>query len=127
MNNKKSPNGIGNNVRGSSSPSPERINARNKKRYSVAEEMEKMKQRREERKKRIEEEKKNKLEMMNNPDYIPKLDVDYENMIAQKRKIIEGQCAKGHTTSEQHKIFVCVRKRPIFPKEIQNEIGRAHV
>lgn len=120
MNNKKSPNGIGNNVRGSSSPSPERINARNKKRYSVAEEMEKMKQRREERKKRIEEEKKNKLEMMNNPDYIPKLDVDYENMIAQKRKIIEGQRAKGHTTSEQHKIFVCVRKRPIFPKEIQN-------
>ena len=120
MNNKKSPNGIGNNVRGSSSPSPERINARNKKRYSVAEEMEKMKQRREERKKRIEEEKKNKLEMMNNPDYIPKLDVDYENMIAQKREIIEGQRAKGHTTSEQHKIFVCVRKRPIFQKEIQN-------
>ena len=115
-----------NHVRNAKSPSPDRFLARGKgrqpgdKKYSVVEEMEKMRQRREERKKRIEDEKRNKIEMLNNPDYIPRLDVDYENMISQKRKIIESQIAKNHTTSDQHKIFVCVRKRPIFPKEIQN-------
>ena len=115
-----------NHVRVAKSPSPDRFISRGKgrqqgdKKYSVVEEMEKMRQRREERKKRIEDEKRNKLEMLNNPDYIPRLDVDYENMISQKRKVIESQTAKSHSTSDQHKIFVCVRKRPIFQKEIQN-------
>ena len=115
---------VNNHIRSSTSPSPDRVFNRrpkpNDKKYSVVGEMEKMRQRREERKKRIEEEKRNKIEMMNNPDYIPRLDIDYENMIAQKKKEIESVTPSKHCTSDSHKIFVCVRKRPIFPKELQN-------
>ena len=89
--------------------------------YSVMNEMEKMKQRREFRKKRIEDDKKTKQEILNNPDYIPKLDLDYERMINAKKSIIESnKIIKPHITSDNSKIFVCVRKRPIFVKEIQN-------
>ena len=41
-------------------------------------------------------------------------------MISQKKAIVESQRPLPHTTSENSKIFVCVRKRPIFQKEIQN-------
>ena len=91
-----------------------------KQNISVADEMQKMKQRREDRKKRIENDKKSKLELINSPDYISKLDIDYENMIQQKKSVIEAQNPSRHTTSDNAKIFVCVRKRPIFQKEIQN-------
>ena len=95
-------------------------NKHGQKNISVTDEMQKMKQRREDRIKRMEVDKKNKLELMNSPDYIPKLDLDYENMIEKKKSIIEAKQPKEHTTSDNSKIFVCVRKRPIFQKEIQN-------
>ena len=116
----------------SKSPSPDVANPRRQtkantanpiisqsKKYSVHDEMEKMKQRREERKKRIEDEKRSKLEMLNNPDFIAKLDYEYERMIAQKKQIIEQNQPEQHINSDNSKIFVCVRKRPIFQKEIQ--------
>ena len=115
-------------VKTSKSPSPNknafkpnRKPQNNECKYSVMNEMEKMKQRREFRKKRIEDDKKTKQEILSNPDYIPKLDLDYERMINAKKSIIESnKVIKPHTTSDNSKIFVCVRKRPIFVKEIQN-------
>ena len=92
----------------------------NCKKISIADEIEKMKQRRENRKRKIEEEKIHKQEIINDPNYIEKLDSDYEYLIKEKKKIIELNKPKKHTTSENSKIFVCVRKRPIFEKEIKN-------
>ena len=79
-----------------------------------------MKQRRDKRRRKIEEEKIHKQEIINDPNYIPKLDSEYEILINQKKEIIELNKPKKHTSSENHKIFVCVRKRPIFEKEIKN-------
>ena len=90
------------------------------KKLSVIEEMQKMKQRREDRKKRIEEEKQHKKDLLNDPNYIPKLDYDYDFLIHQKKREIEYESPSPHSTSEGAKIYVCVRKRPIFEKEIQN-------
>jgi len=92
----------------------------NFKKISIAEEIEKMKQRRDKRRRKIEEEKIHKQEIINDPNYIPKLDSEYEILINQKKEIIELNKPKKHTSSENHKIFVCVRKRPIFEKEIKN-------
>ena len=47
-------------------------------------------------------------------------EIDYEDLIAQKKSQIDIQKASPHTTSANSKIFVCVRKRPISEKEIQN-------
>ena len=90
------------------------------KKISVMEEMQQMKQRREDRKKRIEEEKQHKKDLLNDPNYIPKLDYDFEYLIQQKKKQVENVEPEPHSTSEDSKIYVCVRKRPIFDKEIQN-------
>ena len=51
------------------------------KKKSVLDEMQQMKQRREGRIKRIEEEKQHKKNLINDPNYIPKLDYDYLNLI----------------------------------------------
>ena len=105
------------------SPDPKQKNNKNindGKKLSVMEEMQQMKQRREDRKKRIEEEKQHKKDLMNDPNYIPKLDYDFEYLIQQKKKLIENIEPEPHSTSEDSKIYVCVRKRPIFDKEIQN-------
>ena len=105
------------------SPDPKQKNMKNfndGKKISVIEEMQQMKQRREDRKKRIEEEKQHKKDLMNDPNYIPKLDYDFEYLIKQKKKQIENIEPEPHSTSEDSKIYVCVRKRPIFDKEIQN-------
>ena len=90
------------------------------KKLSVIEEMQQMKQRREDRKKRIEEEKQHKRDLINDPNYIPKLDYDFDFLIQQKKREIEYESPLPHSTSEGAKIYVCVRKRPIFEKEIQN-------
>ena len=92
----------------------------NKNKLSVVEEMQQMKQRREDRKKRIEEEKQHKKDLLNDPNYIPKLDYDFEYLVHQKKIQIENVEPEPHSTSEGQKIYVCVRKRPIFDKEIQN-------
>jgi len=113
-----------NNVRYRSNKSPEekKKNAKNQndKKLSVIEEMQQMKQRREDRKRRIEEEKQHKKDLLNDPNYIPKLDYDFEYLIHQKKAQVENVEPEEHTTSEGAKIYVCVRKRPIFDKEIQN-------
>ena len=115
-------------VKTSKSPSPNkhafkpnRKVQNNDSKYSVMNEMERMKQRREFRKKRFEDDKKTKQEILNNLDYIPKIDLDYERMISAKKSTVESnKIIKPHSTSDNSKIFVCVRKRPIFAKEIQN-------
>ena len=114
-----------NNIRYRKSQKPE-VNSKVKKiqdankKLSVIEEMQQMKQRREDRKKRIEEEKQHKKDLLNDPNYIPKLDYDFEFLIQQKKREIENESSSPHSTSEGSKIYVCVRKRPIFDKEIQN-------
>jgi len=95
-------------------------NMKNDKKHSVVEEMQQMKQRREDRKKRIEEEKQHKKDLQNDPNYIPKLDYDFDYLIHQKKAEIDNAEPHPHSTSEGQKIYVCVRKRPIFNKEIQN-------
>ena len=61
----------------------------NNKKLSVLEEMQQMKRKREERIKRIEDEKQHKKDLLNDPNYIPKLDYDFENLIHQKKLQIE--------------------------------------
>ena len=116
-----------NNIRYRTNKSPDAREQRSKniksgidKKLSVVEEMEKMKQRREDRKKRIEEEKQHKKDLLNDPNYIPKLDYDFDYLIQQKKAQIDHLEPHPHSTSEGQKIYVCVRKRPIFNKEIQN-------
>ena len=106
-----------NNNRYFSSGSPE-VKIKGKK--NVLEEMQQMKQRREDRKRRIEDEKQHKKDLLNDPNYIPKLDYDFDFLIQQKKNEIENIPPEPHSTSENSKIYVCVRKRPIFEKEIQN-------
>ena len=57
--------------------------------------------------------------LINNPNYIPKLDYVFLKLILQKKNEIENFPSEPHSTSENSKIYVCVRKRPIFEKEIQ--------
>ena len=115
-----------NNIRYRTNKSPEirefksKNNKNNNKKISVLDDMQQMKQRREERKKRIEDEKQHKKDLLNDPNYIPKLDYDFEYLIHQKKLQVENVEPEPHSTSEGQKIYVCVRKRPIFDKEIQN-------
>ena len=116
-----------NNIRYRANKSPDAREQRSKnmknifdKKLSVVEEMQQMKQRREDRKKRIEEEKQHKKDLQNDPNYIPKLDYDFDYLIQQKKAEIDNVKPQPHSTSEGQKIYVCVRKRPIFNKEIQN-------
>ena len=46
--------------------------------------------------------------------------LEYERLIQKKKAEIDIQQASNHTTSDDSKIFVCVRKRPISDKEIEN-------
>ena len=46
--------------------------------------------------------------------------LEYERLIQKKKAEIDIQQAQNHTTSDDSKIFVCVRKRPISEKEIEN-------
>ena len=116
-----------NNIRYRTNKSPDAREQRSKnlkngidKKISVIEEMQQMKQRREDRKKRIEEEKQHKKDLQNDPNYIPKLDYDFDYLIQQKKAQVDNLEPHPHSTSEGQKIYVCVRKRPIFNKEIQN-------
>ena len=116
-----------NNIRYRANKSPDAREQRSKnmknifdKKLSVVEEMQQMKQRREDRKKRIEEEKQHKKDLQNDPNYIPKLDYDFDYLIQQKKAEIDNVKPQPHSTSEGQKIYVCVRKRPIFNKEIHN-------
>ena len=109
-----------NNVRYRKNQKDDRNQKYDNKKKSVLNEMQQMKQRREDRIKRIEEEKIHKENLINDPNYIPKLDYDFQYLILQKKKEVEYIQPENHSTSEGSKIYVCVRKRPIFEKEIQN-------
>jgi len=88
------------------------------KKLSVAEDMERLKQRREDRKKKLEEKNEAKVEASNDVG-VTKVDADYENLILQKKQSIDYRHTQKHTRSDNSKIFVCVRKRPISTKELQ--------
>ena len=87
---------------------------------TVADDILKLKHRREDRNRRIEDDKFHKKKSIKNPNFIPKLDDDYNILIQQKKIEIENQQPEPYKSSENSKIFVCVRKRPIFQKEIMD-------
>ena len=84
---------------------------------SVADDILKLKQKREDRN-RKEDEKQHKKNIAKNQTLIQKTDEDYNFLIQKKKLQIEYQQPKPYKTSESSKIFVCVRKRPIFQKEL---------
>ena len=84
---------------------------------SIADDILKLKQKREERN-RMEDEKQQKKSISKNQAFIQKADEDYSFLIQKKKLQIEYQQPKPYKTSENSKIFVCVRKRPIFQKEL---------
>lgn len=79
---------------------------------NINNEVDVLKKRREERKQRNEG-RKNKIEEESNS----KCDLDYEKLII-KKKINFRMNFHPHTQIMNEKIFVIVRKRPIFPKEV---------
>jgi kinesin family member 2/24 len=80
--------------------------------------MERLKQRREERKKKLEEKNEAKNDAQNEGG-ITKVDADYENLITIKKNNVDKRQIQKHSRSDNAKIFVCVRKRPISTKELQ--------
>ena len=84
---------------------------------NVVERIEEMKQKREERRKKIEENRKMKLEKQEENEAAGKMgDVDFEQMIEKEKLRPEEMIS--HISPEGLKINVCVRKRPIFKKEL---------
>ena len=76
----------------------------------------KMEQARAERRRAYEEQKQAKLERQEqNKAAGRNVDVDFDLLIQQKRA--EVKPALNHVSSQQMKICVCVRKRPLFEKE----------
>ena len=91
----------------------------NSKIKSVADDILQLKHRREDRN-RMEGEKMQKKNLTKYQNIIPKIDDDFNFLIQKKKLQIEYQQPKPHKTSENSKIFVCVRKRPIFQKELMD-------
>jgi kinesin family protein 2/24 len=76
-----------------------------------------MKQKRDERRKKAEDEKKLKLEKEAENFAAGKMgDVDFEMMMQKYRLGVENM--RQHLSPENLKINICVRKRPIFKKEL---------
>ena len=88
----------------------------NIKKGGIAEEIAMLKQRREARKAK-EEQKKNPQA---NPQGTKDIDAVFSKMMAKKKETISKNKPLKHIDSEDSKIFVVVRKRPIFQKEINN-------
>jgi kinesin family member 2/24 len=90
------------------------INDQKKKfsKINVNDDLDKLKQKREDRKLRNEERRR-----MNDEESNSKIDGDYEKLIM-KKKINFHTNFYPHQTIQNEKIFVIVRKRPIFPKEV---------
>ena len=97
---------------------------------SIAEDMEKLKQRRDDRKKKAEDDKIQKNENVENNTGASKIDVQFEKMVKKKKESLINQPDKVEyviiiiiiqfTNADNAKIMVCVRVRPIFKKEVQN-------
>ena len=83
----------------------------NLKKGGIAEEIEKLKQRREARKAKEEQKKGNQISSK---------DAAFSKMVSKKKESLSNTMASNHITSEDSKIFVVLRKRPIFPKELNN-------
>ena len=88
----------------------------NIKKGGIAEEIAMLKQRREARKAK-EEQKKNPQA---NPQGAKDIDAVFSKMMAKKKESISKNKPLKHIYSDDSKIFVVVRKRPIFQKEINN-------
>ena len=88
----------------------------NIKKGGIAEEIAMLKQRREARKAK-EEQKKNPQA---NPQGTKDIDAVFSKMMAKKKESISKNKPLKHIDSQDSKIFVVVRKRPIFQKEINN-------
>ena len=86
---------------------------------SIADDIMKLKNRRENRSRQIDNVHKKNI-IIKQPNFIQKLDDDYNFLIQKKKLQIEYQQPKPYNSSENSKIFVCVRKRPIFPKELMD-------
>ena len=88
----------------------------NIKKGGIAEEIAMLKQRREARKAKEEQKK--------NPQSAPQgskdSDAVFSKMMAKKKEAISKMKPSGHVYSDDSKIFVVVRKRPIFQKELNN-------
>eukprot|EP00357_Protocruzia_adherens_P016998 CAMPEP_0115029864 /NCGR_PEP_ID=MMETSP0216-20121206/37323_1 /TAXON_ID=223996 /ORGANISM="Protocruzia adherens, Strain Boccale" /LENGTH=717 /DNA_ID=CAMNT_0002406667 /DNA_START=134 /DNA_END=2287 /DNA_ORIENTATION=- len=90
------------------------------KKGNVLQEIERLKQNREERRKNMEEAKRNKMEREIENEMMGKnVDVDFEQMIAGHRQGTV-KASMPHLKTQDVKINVCVRKRPIFAKEQAN-------
>ena len=51
---------------------------------------------------------------------VPKLDLEFEKLVREKKNLVEIGTCETHSVSTEAKISVCVRKRPIFEKEVLN-------
>ena len=78
------------------------------KKINVAKDILQLKQRREEHNKKIEQK------------VYQKMDDDFNFLIQKKKFQIEYQKPQQYKSSKDSKIFVCVRKRPIFQKELMD-------
>ena len=83
----------------------------NKNKINVADDILQLKHRREDR---------NKKNAQKNQILYQKLDDDFNFLIQKKKFQIEYQNPKPYKSSKDCKIFVCVRKRPIFQKELMD-------
>ena len=88
------------------------LGEKNLKKGGIAEEIAILKQRREARK--AKEEKKNL------PPNQKEADVQFSKMMNKKKQETSKQKKSNHTYSDNSKIFVVVRKRPLSQKEINN-------
>ena len=83
----------------------------NKNKINVADDILQLKHRREDR---------NKKNAQKNQILYQKLDDDFNFLIQKKKFQIEYQNPQPYKSSKDSKIFVCVRKRPIFQKELMD-------
>ena len=81
------------------------------KNINVADDILQLKHRREER---------NKKNEQKNQVFFQKIDDDFNYLIQKKKFRIEYQKPQPYKTAKDSKIFVCVRKRPIFQKELMD-------
>ena len=90
---------------------------KNIKKGGIAEEIAMLKQRREARKAKEEQKKNPQAAQQGNS---KEVDAAFSKMMAKKKEAISKNKPSKHIESEGSKIFVVVRKRPIFQKELNN-------
>ena len=84
-------------------------NKNHQKKINVADDILQLKHRREDHNKKI---------AQKNQVFFQKLDDDFDYLIQKKKFQIEYQKPQPYKSAKDSKIFVCVRKRPIFQKEL---------